>query len=114
MSLTGVQEANSQMAIYRNAHALVFLCIYFYLYSLFSNFRPIVQGNSDFEIQEIFACEIWNPGLWNREYSPRDPESHLRLESVNPSSTDKEFGIQYSCNPDHDRIWNQYPASVEG
>ena len=48
MSLTGVQEANSQMEIYRNAHALVFLCIYFYLYSLFSNFRPIVQGNSDF------------------------------------------------------------------
>ena len=57
------------MEIYRNAHssnAFVFLCVYFYLYSLFSNFRPIVQGNSDFEIREIFACEFQNPANdWN-------------------------------------------------
>ena len=22
------------------------------------------------------ACEIWNPGLWNPEYSLRNPDSH--------------------------------------
>ena len=32
-------------------------------------------------IQEIFACEIGNPGLWNGEYTSRNPESHERLES---------------------------------
>ena len=41
--------------------------------------------------QEIFAygiqnlrnssCGMENPGLWNPEYSSRNPESHLRLES---------------------------------
>ena len=63
------------MEIYRNAHALIFLCIYFYLYSLFSNFRPIVQGNSDFEIWEIFACEICilGFGIQNTAQGIRNP-----------------------------------------
>ena len=29
----------------------------------------------------IASCkEMWNPGLWNPEYSSRNPESHWRLE----------------------------------
>ena len=36
-------------------------------------------------IGEIFACGIKKTGLWNREYSSWNPESHLRLE----------FAIQY-------------------
>ena len=31
--------------------------------------------------KEILACGIRNPGLWNTEYSSRNPQSHLRLES---------------------------------
>ena len=47
-------------------------------------FRPM-YGTPDSAIQEIFACGIQNPGLWNLEYSSRNPESHWRLKS----------GIQY-------------------
>ena len=32
-------------------------------------------------IEEKFACGIQNPGLWNPEYSSRNPESHKRLET---------------------------------
>ena len=33
-------------------------------------------------VREIFASEIRNPGLWNAEYSSRNPESKTgRLES---------------------------------
>ena len=32
-------------------------------------------------IREYFAHGIWNPGLWNPEYSSRNPESHYWLES---------------------------------
>ena len=40
-------------------------------------FSPnVLQGNPVFGIRENFACEIWNPGLWNPEYSLRNPESH--------------------------------------
>ena len=42
---------------------LSFRVFIFIFISLFSNFRLIGQGNSDFEIQEIFACEIWNLGF---------------------------------------------------
>lgn len=31
--------------------------------------------------RESFTCGIWNPGLWNREYIKRNPESHYWLES---------------------------------
>ena len=27
-------------------------------------------------IQEKLECGIWNPGLWNPEYSSRNPESY--------------------------------------
>ena len=58
--------------------------------------------NSVFGIQEIFACEIRNPGLWNPEYNSRDPESFQRLELIqSPSSTDKDWnpvpGIRNPC-----------------
>ena len=33
------------------------------------------------EFGKNFACEIWNPGLWNPEYSLRNPESQELLES---------------------------------
>ena len=33
-------------------------------------------GNPDYGIREIFACGIRNPGLWNPEYSSRNPESY--------------------------------------
>ena len=32
-------------------------------------------------IHEIFTCGIWNPGLWDPEYSSRNSESHQGLES---------------------------------
>ena len=40
------------------------------------------------KIQESFACEIWNPGLWNPECSSRNLDP-------NPSYNDKESRIQY-------------------
>ena len=40
-----------------------------------------MSGNPDSLIRENFACGIWNPGLWNSEYSLRNLESHKRLES---------------------------------
>ena len=36
----------------------------------FSEFLPVESG-----IRENFACGIQNPGLWNPEYSSRNPES---------------------------------------
>ena len=30
--------------------------------------------------KEVFAYGIWNPGFWNSEYNPRNPESYQRLE----------------------------------
>ena len=34
------------------------------------------KGNPDCGIREIFACGIQNPGLWNSEFSSRNPESY--------------------------------------
>ena len=38
------------------------------------------RGRGDFAcgIRNLrnFACGTWNPGLWNPEYSVRNPESH--------------------------------------
>ena len=53
--------------------------------------RPL-RENLDFGVREIFACKIRNPGLWNPEYSSRNPESKTgRLESStwNPEFTAK-------------------------
>ena len=44
------------------------------------------------ESEKFFFYEIWNLGLWNLEYSSRNPESHvLTIEIQNPSSTDKDW-----------------------
>ena len=32
-----------------------------------------MKGNLDSVILKIFACEIQNPGLWNPEYSLKNP-----------------------------------------
>ena len=40
-------------------------------------------------IWEFFCCGIRNPGLWNQEFSSRNPESRI------PSSIDKDSSIQY-------------------
>ena len=58
-------------------------------------FRPM-KANPDSGIREIFACGIWNPGLWNPEYSSRNPESHQRLKSgiQIPLTKNLESGIQ--------------------
>jgi len=46
---------------------------------------------------ETFACGIQNPGLWNPEYSIRNPESHLTIGIQNPSSTDNNWNpVLYS------------------
>jgi len=50
-------------------------------------------GNPDSGIREIFACEIWNPGLWNSESGIRNPESGIEVKEsaiLYPSSTDKD------------------------
>ena len=53
-----------------------------------------MSRNPDSGIREKFGCEIQNPGLWNPEYSSRNPESHWRLESrIQVPQT--ETGIQY-------------------
>ena len=39
-----------------------------------NNWNP--ESKPDSGIWEIFACEIWNPRIWNLEYSSRDPESY--------------------------------------
>ena len=38
-------------------------------------------GNPDSGIQDIFACRIQNPGLWNLGSSSMNPESHQGLKS---------------------------------
>jgi len=43
--------------------------------------RYFMQGNPNSWMPAIFACGMGNPGLWNLEYSSRNPESHLRFES---------------------------------
>ena len=64
-----------------------------------------MEGNPDSGTQEIFAwgtrnsgifsCGIWNQGLWDPEYSLRNPESHLRLESrIQVPLIEKESEIQ--------------------
>ena len=55
--------------------------------------RPM-WGNPDSGIRESFAYGILNPGFWIPEYSSRNPESHLRLESrIQVLGTNT--GIQY-------------------
>ena len=39
-----------------------------------NNWNP--ESKPDSGIWEIFACEIWNAGIWNLEYSSRNPESY--------------------------------------
>ena len=72
-----------------------------------------MEGNPDSGTQEIFAwgiwnsgffsCGIWNPGLWNPEYSLRNPESHLRLEST--------IHVPLTKNPES-KTWNPESKSV--
>ena len=43
-----------------------------------------------------FYCGICNLGIWNKEYSSRNPELPQGLDwNQAPSSTDKESEIQY-------------------
>ena len=42
-------------------------------------------------IREIFASGIRNLGLWNPEYSLRNPENPLKLAIQNRSSTNKDW-----------------------
>ena len=49
-----------------------------------------MQGNADSGIREIFACGILNPGLWNPEYSFRNPP-YFRLESGGPVQLTKNL-----------------------
>ena len=54
--------------------------------------------NPDSGIREIFAYEIWNPGLWNPESGIEVKESGI----LNPSSTDKDCqNPRLSCIPLH-------------
>ena len=48
-----------------------------------------------------FPCGMENPALWNPEYSSRNPESHLRLESRIQVPLTKT-GIQYLESGIHD------------
>ena len=46
-----------------------------FLHKHIKNFvSPNVRHNSDSGIREFFGCGIRNPGLWNPEYSSRNPE----------------------------------------
>ena len=40
-----------------------------------------LQGAKWPAIWEMFACENRNPGFWNSEFSPRNPDSRERLQS---------------------------------
>ena len=44
-------------------------------------------------VKSGILCGIWNPGLWNPEYSSRNPEILLTIGIQNPSSL-TETGIQ--------------------
>ena len=66
-------------------------------------------------IRERFAGKIRNPGLWNPEYSLRNPESHLTIRIRNPGSTGRESGTQ--CLPSgfnglESRVQDSLPADV--
>ena len=54
-------------------------------------------------IRDFFSCGIWNPGLWNPEYSLRNQESHLRLEST--------IHVPLTKNPES-KTWNPESKSV--
>ena len=71
--------------------------------------RPMC-GNTDSRIweglawrilnKEILACGIRNPGLWNTEYSSRNPQSHLRLESeIQDPLTINSYPVPRTRNP---------------
>ena len=50
--------------------------------------------------KEILACGIRNPGLWNTEYSSRNPQSHLRLESeIQDPLTLNSYPVPWIRNP---------------
>ena len=58
----------------------------------FQNPRNFASGIRN---SEIFACGIWNPGLWNPEYRLKQCGIPLTIGFQNPSSTDKNYGTQY-------------------
>ena len=57
-----------------------------------------MKGYPVARIWEIFACEIWNPGLLTPKIQFREftiPLTIIIIGIRNPSSTDKEYQIQY-------------------
>ena len=55
----------------------------------YPNTRPrILKGNTNSGISETFSFGIRNPGLWNPEFSSRNPESRIQAPlSRTPEST---------------------------
>ena len=68
-----------------------------------------MQGNADSGIREIFACGILNPGLWNPEYSFRNPP-YFRLESGVPVQLTKNSETN-TQNPES-MAWNPESTTV--
>ena len=68
-----------------------------------------MQGNADSGIREIFACGILNPGLWNPEYSFRNPP-YFRLESGGPVQLTKNLETN-TQNPES-MAWNPESTTV--
>ena len=77
-------------------------------------------GNTDSRIREslawrilnkeILACGIRNPGLWNTEYSSRNPQSHLRLESEIQDPLTMQL-VSSTSNPES-TAWNPESKTV--
>ena len=81
--------------------------------------RSGLKGNLDYVTREIFPYGIWNPGLWDRKFSSRKPESRQLLEIRNSSSTDMESVIQYMESRIQGfrewlYIWQNYCKSLDG
>ena len=54
-----------------------------------------MQGKPNFGIREISACGIWNPDFLESVIQLKDEGIPLAMPIQNPSSTDKQSGIQY-------------------
>ena len=54
----------------------------------------ILKGNTNSGIPETFSFGVRNPGLWNPEFSSRNPESRIQAPLIGSRIDSVESGIQ--------------------
>ena len=79
----GLNSSAFEMSYIDFCHLLQVEHIFFFFTGpyLTSSLKPYIQDESDSGILPSFPCGIRYPGLWNPEFSSRNPESRQRLKS---------------------------------